>query len=131
MLLLSADEVLTIGLSFVNYQRRRSCKKSRLVKKLKSFYGSSPLVLSLQWKDLCTTEVTRARVDEKSQNEKGFRLFMCVHHFRFCHTQRMGWCWGLALAARRAQCHKSQPVQWPMEIHCQSKSLFILWQKAQ
>ena len=44
-------------------------------------------MLSLQWKDLCTTEVTRARVDEKSQNEKGFRLFMCVHHFLFCYPK--------------------------------------------
>ena len=104
-MLLSAEKVLTIGLSVVNCQPRHFCKKSTLIKKFKSFHGPLPLVLSLQWKDWCTMEVARARVDEKSQNEKGFRLFMCVHHF-FCFPKN-GMVLGLFLATMRAECNQN------------------------
>ena len=74
--------------------------------KFKSFHQPSLFVLSLQWKGLCTTEAARARVNKKRKNEKRFRFFMCVHLFLF-PTQMMEWCWGLSLAAMRAQCNQN------------------------
>lgn len=84
---LSVDEVLDLGLAFVNYKPARKCSRHFLVEKFKTFYGPAPKVLRKIWNRLCSTSDNKACLDKKDKNEKGFRLFMCVNHFLFCYPK--------------------------------------------
>jgi hypothetical protein len=82
MLELTKKEVLELGLKFVKHKHKRQTFKS-LQKKFIQYYGAEAEVLAIQWRDLCTTDIPHAKVPEKQQNERGFRMFMMAHYFLF------------------------------------------------
>ena len=84
---LSRKQVLETGLRFANYAPRRTGAESHLVRKFKNYFGARPEVLSLQWNLLLKPENHKYSLDENDRNEKGFRFFMCVHHFLFCYPK--------------------------------------------
>ena len=124
-MILSAKEVLNLGLSFVKHEHLRQSQKT-LCKCFKKYYGANNVILAQQWKDLCQTTLRKAKLNKKEKTEKGFKMFMVAHHFLFCYPKnsemiantfcmsvnsvRNMWVWVEKIAAL-----KEIKIVWPQE----------------
>ena len=71
---LTVDQVLKIGLDWAGFnacRRGRICRDNN-IKRFKSHFGSSPLVCTVIWDDLLTTEIPDARIDRTTCIDKTF-----------------------------------------------------------
>jgi hypothetical protein len=86
MVLLSPNDVLKKGLTFLDVQfERKSDKHNRLV--FHKHYGSAPLDLAEMWYDLTVTDIPQAQMDDKEKSEKGFRMFMITHFWLWTYPK--------------------------------------------
>ena len=89
LMLLSVQEVLTMGLSFVRIEKpiqQRMSQETRM-NKFRKHYGSTPLDLAEQWYDLTVTTIPLASLDEKDKTMKGFKMFMVAHYFLWTYPR--------------------------------------------
>jgi hypothetical protein len=85
----SADEILSIGLTVMNFHRGRQenvCRETNLDRFL-SHYGSNPAVYAQIWEDLQTTEIEDARIDAATA-KNGLQHFLMAIHFLKCYPTR-------------------------------------------
>ncbi len=79
---LSPDEVIARGLRYLCIDSQSLWTSKKRYRYFKKLYGSSPLVISVQWYDLCHLEDNAGvRVLEPKEVSRGFKMFMMVHFF--------------------------------------------------
>jgi hypothetical protein len=71
MVLLSPNNVLKKGLTFLDIQLKQKAEKQS-TPEFRQQYGSSPLDLAEMWYDLTVTDILEAQLDDKKKSEKGF-----------------------------------------------------------
>ena len=72
--ILTAKQMLKEGLDVIgiSQKRRRRLSKRRLYSKFKAHFGRHPLHVARVWRDLLTTTIPEARVDDDAANIIGF-----------------------------------------------------------
>ena len=71
MIVLSADQMLDRGLLEAGHDSapRRTLGQQERLRRFKAHYGKSPNVMALIWKDLQTTTIDQAKIDNADENE--------------------------------------------------------------
>ena len=84
-------------------------------KQFRRHYGSSPSDLATMWYDLTTTNIPAAKLNEKENSEKGFKMFMVAHFFLWTYPKNSS-----LLASRFGMCERvsrGAPLwKWIMKI---------------
>ena len=119
------DEVLRIGFGIIG--DRDSLKRTRMmqIRRFKSLYGSNPIVYSVLWENLQTTDIEEAKITPK--NKEDLEKFLMsiywlktndteakiVSRFRFKDEKTVRkWCW---FYAKKIQALLPEVVYWPEE----------------
>jgi hypothetical protein len=137
-MLLSPANVLKRGLYYLQCE----CSRMSVERQNEQFhkhYGSSPLVLANMWYDLTVTDIVEARVSEKEQCDKGFRMFLVAHfflwtypknssllasRFRICERYSRGeplWKW-----IRRIAALKALKIVWDRRLNDTNSEIFVV-----
>lgn len=90
------DEVLTLGLVYVNIPAERQARSNRKynVEDFAAHFGTDPLVISKFWELMQTTDIDEARIVNPS--EKMFKMFMMtMYYFTVYPTEKRLKGWGL------------------------------------
>jgi hypothetical protein len=83
-MLVTTQEFLSKGLSFVQIKNHDKWSFSRKVTEFKKEYGVHPTTIATQWYDLCQE---RFGLTESDKNEKGMKMFLVAHHFLFSYNK--------------------------------------------
>lgn len=83
MVLLSVQDVLKHGLSFINVStpEQEHMSLERRIREFRKHYGPTPLDLAEQWYDLTVTDIPGAILSQEDKSMKGFKAFMIAHYF--------------------------------------------------
>ena len=84
---LSPDDMLEYGIEFLHYKPSARTSKSTKTTAFKKFYGSSPLVLSNVWYDMCTTDIEECQLNENERKLGGFKRFMIANYFLWTYPR--------------------------------------------
>ena len=126
LLIYTADEVLSFGLTLVGFDEHRQRRQQRKsnVEDFKGHFGTQPVVVAQIWEDLQTTEIAAARINTAAPKEMvSLKTFLRSMHFlkRYpAETERKGssgrrkktvrkWCWYFL---ERVQALKKQKVRY-------------------
>lgn len=78
--LLTADEMLDIGLSILGADAKQSARRELRLARFRSLYGSNPIVYSEMWESFQTTAIAAAQIEKKKLVTKYF--FMTLHFLK-------------------------------------------------
>ena len=122
MAILTADQILVIGLQIAHYDHRRrarACRETN-VDRFDSFYGSKPNVCAIIWEDLQTTDIEEARIPVDSSVHE---FLMALAFLKMYPTENVGegifkkskktlrkWSW---YYASKIQNLKAAKIVWP------------------
>ncbi len=105
VVILTADEMMRIGLEMCGFDGRRQNKACRALnlRRFKAHFGSNPIVYAQIWEDLQTTMIPKARIDGKMCVESFLMaiLFLKIYPteevlsglFKICDTSVRKWVW--------------------------------------
>lgn len=120
VVVLTADEILQMGLALIGFSQQRQANVQRTTNLLrfKAHYGSHPIVYAQIWEDLQTTTIPEARIDAQKIHPHNF--LMATHFlarypteqeqastFGICDKTARYWTWFFAC---KIQALKAQKV---------------------
>lgn len=125
MQILSPDNVIKLGLQYINVQPKKTCSRRKKEEHFQKFFDASSSTLAEQWYDLTMTDIPDARLEDHEKTLKGFRKFLIAHNFLWEYHKN-----ATCLAGRWGQCeHNShgKPVwDWVKKIAA-LKAKKIVW----
>ena len=76
VVVLTADEILQMGLALLGYNQHRQANVQRAtnILRFKAHYGSHPIVYAQIWEDLQTTTIPEARIDAQKMHPQYFLM---------------------------------------------------------
>jgi DDE superfamily endonuclease len=130
---LTADDVQAIGLKIMGVRLGRRNQK-RLELEFHKHFGSSPLVVSTMWFDLCNY---KNELSTRKKSEIGFRRFLSAHYWLWCRPKntalfasRFGMCedycrgkhlWKWILRLKRLAKDK---IKWSKKLDAKDTAIF-------
>jgi hypothetical protein len=105
VVILTADEMMRIGLELCGFDWRRQNKACRALnlRRFKAHFGSNPIVYAQIWEDLQTTMIPKARIDGKACVDSFLMaiLFLKLYPteealsgvFKICERSVRKWVW--------------------------------------
>jgi hypothetical protein len=88
LVIYTADEILSIGLTLMGFphERQESVSRDKNLDRFRSHYGSNPVVYAQIWEDLQLTDIEDARID--APTAKSLKYFLMSINFLKCYPVR-------------------------------------------